>query len=219
MKVIITEEVKNLIENIVTEQLICEDLKNSNVDVILQKLKKYAATGLLTLTMLSSFAYQYHLTHNQTQEIQQIINDVEENINEPKWVLVSNKVIGTVYNAVPAQCKKDCSTTANNFRLNLKKPESHRIVAIERTMEKKWGIKQGDLIKVEGTGDLDGIWQVQDRMNKRFAGMSKIDFLVGYNRKQGKWDDLKIYKLANRNDRVKYMKKFSPQLSKKKKKI
>lgn len=219
-KVILNEEVKKLIETKVITVLILEEIGNeNNVEKIVSKLKQYAAAGLLTLAALNQISINLDLNKEQVEDVKKEIVDTKKSIEDsPKWVKVTDHAIGTVYNAVPAQCKKDCSTTANNFRLNLKNPQSHRIVAIERTMEKKWGIKQGDLIKVEGTGDLDGIWQVQDRMNKRFAGQPKIDFLVNNNRKHGKWDDLTIYKLENPEDKDKFINKFAPQIPKKKKK-
>lgn len=213
MKIIITENVKKLIEDIVVENIISEDLNSysMNPTQIMDKLKRYAAIGLLSLGMLNSFVHQYKLTNDQANEVKEVMVAAKEKSKQPIWKLVTKNAIGTVYNSHPSQCKSDCSTTANNFRLNLKNPAGHRIVAIERSMEKKWGIKQGDVIKVEGAGDLDGVWQVQDRMNKRFAGLPKIDFLVDYKRKTGKWDNLKIYKLRNPKDKVMFMKKFAPQ--------
>lgn len=216
-KIILSEEVKKLIETKVITHLILEDIGDeNNVERIVSKLKQYAAAGLLTLTALYQISVDINLDKHQVDEIKKEIVDTQKKAEEsPEWIKVTDHAIGTVYNAVPAQCKKDCSTTSNNFRLNLKNPQSHRIVAIERTMEKKWGIKQGDLIKVEGAGDLDGIWQVQDRMNKRFAGKPKIDFLVNKDRKYGKWDNLTIYKLSNPEDKVKFEKNFAPQVKKK----
>lgn len=219
-KVIINEEVKKLIETKVITLLILEDIGDeSNAEKIVKKLKQYAAAGLLTLAALNQISINLNLSKSQVNDVKKEIVDTKTKIeNKPEWIKVTDHAIGTVYNAVPSQCKKDCSTTANNFRLNLKNPQSHRIVAIERTMEKKWGIKQGDLIKVEGAGDLDGIWQVQDRMNKRFAGQPKIDFLVNNNRKYGKWKNLTIYKLSNPDDKSKFSKNFAPQIPDKKKK-
>ena len=207
------ESIYRLIEETVVKNYIVEDI-NLDPEKIIEKLKAYAATGLLTLGILTHIAHQYNLPKQEVNNIAKQIEAVKDTVQDKTdpWVLVTDSGIGTVYNAVPAQCKADCRTTANNFRLNLKNPASHRIVAIERTMEKKWGIKQGDVIKVEGAGDLDGIWQVQDRMNKRFAGKEKIDFLVNNNRKHGMWNNLKIYKLRNPEERDFYKKDMAPQL-------
>ena len=46
-------------------------------------------------------------------------------------------------------------------------------------------------VYVEGAGDMDGFWTIEDRMNKRWT--KRIDFLVDYEVKGGKWDNVKIY--------------------------
>jgi hypothetical protein len=43
-----------------------------------------------------------------------------------------------------------------------------------------------------GAGNLDGVWNIEDRMNKRFT--KRIDFLVNTTRKSGKWENVKITK-------------------------
>lgn len=49
---------------------------------------------------------------------------------------------------------------------------------------------------VEGAGEMSGVWQVQDIMNKRYKNY--IDFLVEDDRKLGKWHNVKIT-LTNEN--------------------
>ena len=63
-------------------------------------------------------------------------------------------------------------------------------------MMKEFGLKYGDVVKIEGTDKWDGVWQIQDTMNKRFAGQHKIDILVPNNIKLGKWSNVKVYKPA-----------------------
>lgn len=109
------------------------------------------------------------------------------------WTLVTEDVTATVYNAVPSQCNDDVAHTASMYRLNLDDVLSHRIVAMERTMMAEYGIHYGDRVLVEGAGRWDGEWQVEDTMNKRFAGQHKIDFLVPENIKHGKWENVKLY--------------------------
>jgi uncharacterized cupin superfamily protein len=112
--------------------------------------------------------------------------------NYGTWKLVSDDVLATVYNAVPQQCNKDVAHTASMFKLNLTNVLSQRVIAMERTFMKELGLKYGDVVYVEGTEKWDGPWQIQDTMNKRFAGMHKIDILVPRNIKTGKWDGVKI---------------------------
>jgi hypothetical protein len=59
----------------------------------------------------------------------------------------------------------------------------------------KLGLKRGDVVKIEGTGEWDGVKQIQDVMNKRFKGQHRIDILVPDNISHGKWNNVKIYKL------------------------
>ncbi len=109
-----------------------------------------------------------------------------------RWKTVSDDAIATVYNAVPAQCNKDVVHTASMFKLNLGDVLSQRVIAMERTFMKELGLKYGDVVYIEGTEKWDGPWQIQDTMNKRFAGMHKIDILVPKNIRTGKWNGVKI---------------------------
>lgn len=112
--------------------------------------------------------------------------------NYGRWKLVSDDTLATVYNAVPAQCNKDVVHTASMFKLNLTDVLSQRVIAMERTFMAELGLKYGDVVYVEGTEKWDGPWQIQDTMNKRFAGMHKIDILVPRNIRTGKWNGVKI---------------------------
>ena len=65
-------------------------------------------------------------------------------------------------------------------------------------MMSEYGLHYGDIVKIEGTDGLDGVYQIQDTMNKRFAGQHKIDILVNRSKiKTGQWYNVKLYKLVN----------------------
>ena len=156
-----------------------------------------------------------------SEVIETIVNDnkseepvVKINKENNDWDLASSNVMATVYNAVPSQCDGDCRHTASMFRLNLNNVLSHRIIAMERTFMQKLGLKYGDVVKIEGTGKWDGVWQVQDLMNKRFKGKEKIDILVPNEVKQGKWDGVKLYILKDKNLTNKYKENMAPQAKK-----
>jgi uncharacterized cupin superfamily protein len=112
--------------------------------------------------------------------------------NFGNWKIVSDDVIATVYNAVPQQCNNDVVHTASMFKLNLGDVLSQRVIAMERTFMAELGLKYGDVVYVDGTGKWDGPWQIQDTMNKRFAGMHKIDILVPRDIRTGMWKGVKI---------------------------
>jgi len=104
-------------------------------------------------------------------------------------ILAFTFVTATVYHADPKQCNADFLTTASMQKINPSNPAGHRWIAVSRDLE-KLGFVFGVKVKVEGAGDLDGIWTIQDRMNKRYS--KRIDFLVNKTRKYGKWDKVKI---------------------------
>lgn len=139
----------------------------------------------------------------------------EEDMEASEWILIAENVEATVYNAIPEQCDEDPLYTASMFRLNLDDVYSHRIIAMENTFRKSLGLKFGDVVKVEGTGKWDGIWQIQDSMSSRFVGRKKIDFLVPEDIKYGKWNTVKIYGLTDKENTAIYKDNMAPQAKKK----
>lgn len=144
-----------------------------------------------------------------TSEVNATIEIVETN----EWKLVANNVEATVYNAIPEQCWGDYTYTASMFKINVNDVFSHKIIAMERTFMKKLGLEYGDVVKIEGTNKLDGIWQIQDTMSKKYAGRKKIDFLVPNNIKTGKWKNVKIYCLTDKSNTYIYKNNMAPQLN------
>ena len=96
-------------------------------------------------------------------------------------------VTATIYHAVPAQTDSTPDITASNMRIDMSNPQKHRWIAVSRDLEAK-GLTFGVKVCVHGAGDLDGVWTVQDRMNKRWK--SRIDFLVNEDLKGGKWENV-----------------------------
>lgn len=220
MKIILTEEqVKRIISEEVAAQEITNQLSDeTNPNTILNTLATAIKSGGLSPLTLP-FILKNLLTQNpqgeqQRQGILQRLRNLFGNNNQQdtenmedkqqenpdgtwknklgNWKTVSNDTIATVYNAVPAQCNKDVVHTASMFKLNLSDVLSQRVIAMERTYRAKLGLKYGDIVYIEGTGKWDGPWQIQDTMNKRFAGLPKIDILVPNNITTGMWHNVKL---------------------------
>ena len=148
-----------------------------------------AAAGLLLLAFLAGY-----LTGSRTGQQR-----------PDAWTLLADDVTATVYNAVPAQCNDDPLHTASMYRLD--GPDDvlkHRIIAMERTMMAEYGLSYGDVVLVEGTGRWDGVWQIQDTMNRRFRGKHKIDILVPTHIRHGKWTGVRVSVPADRTTRERY---------------
>lgn len=157
--------------------------------------------------------------NNKTEDTIQVAQEPKiekqnnNGINLNDWKLADTKTIATVYNAIPAQCNGDFGHTASMFRLDLYNVLSQRVIAMERTFMKKLGVKYGDVVYITGTGKWDGVWQIQDTMNKRFAGQHKIDILVPENIKYGQWDNVNLYVLKDKSMTDTYKSQMAPQIS------
>ena len=68
-------------------------------------------------------------------------------------------------------------------------PEIHRIIAVSRDLE-ALGFTMNKTVVVSNAGDMNGLWVIRDRMNKRWT--KRIDFLVDETLKGGKWINVKI---------------------------
>lgn len=156
--------------------------------------RKLFLVVFIALLILCNFAFSSKEDVPLSEDI--FVFPVEDKANfEPSWELLSDTVTGTIYHAVPSQCDDDVEYTASMFKLDLKNPGKHRIIAIERTMMDRYGLQYGDTVLVVGAGPHNGLWQVQDLMNKRFAGKDRIDFLVNAKEyKTGKWNNIAIFK-------------------------
>jgi len=98
-------------------------------------------------------------------------------------------VVATVYNAVPSQTDSTPLITASNKHIDANNPGKHRWIAVSRDLE-TLGFTFGEEVCVENAGEMNGIWVVEDRMNKRFT--NKIDFLVDNEIVLGKWKGVNI---------------------------
>lgn len=96
----------------------------------------------------------------------------------------------TVYNAVPSQTNSDPGHTASMFKLDLRNPYKHKIIAVSRDLLKEFPM--GTKVRIEGTS-YDGVYVVEDKMNKRYK--KRIDILINTNMKIGKWGKVKMTKI------------------------
>lgn len=104
-------------------------------------------------------------------------------------LVMSVFVTATIYHADPRQCNADYLTTASLKKINKANPQGHRWIAVSRDLE-AYGFVFGAKVCVQNAGEMDGIWRVEDRMNKRWT--KRIDFLVNKEMRYGKWKNVII---------------------------
>ena len=107
-------------------------------------------------------------------------------------------VTATIYHADPKQTDDTPFITASGMYINPDCPQCHRWIAVSRDLEAK-GLVFGVKVRITGAGDLDGIWTVQDRMNRRW--LSRIDFLVNEDMTGGKWENVRV-EIINDDNRL-----------------
>ena len=108
-------------------------------------------------------------------------------------ILKTLLVTATIYHAVPEQTDSTPFITASGALIEECCPGDHRWLAVSRDLE-ALGFVFCAKVRITGAGQFDGIWIVQDRMNRRYV--RSIDLLVDEKIKLGKWYNVKI-KLIN----------------------
>jgi hypothetical protein len=104
----------------------------------------------------------------------------------------------TVYNPSEAQCDADPFVTASNRRINPDKLRKGTIrwMAVSRNMLKRWGggLNFGDTVVIQsGDTTIDGLWVIQDTMNKRYKNRGDLLFDERF-KSNGLWTNVTITK-------------------------
>lgn len=178
---------------------------------LLHRVINLVSAGIVSFALAVSLITSYY-----GKQYSEIVAEIAAQAPAEEWREICNDAVITVYNAKASQCNNDYKHTASMFSLNLNDVASHRIVALERTFMKEYGLKFGDVIKIEGTyrGLQDGVYQIQDVMNKRFAGQHKVDVLVPNEITHGGTlpdQKAKIYILNDKDTTQKYLALMAPQ--------
>lgn len=152
-------------------------------------MKRYLSIAIVALAAMLLLAADTQATENT------IPGDA---VAALQWTPLATDVTATIYHATASECNADCLHTASMLAIDTTRVSSLRIAAVERTMMDRHGLSYGDVIRVEGAGDLNGLWQVQDLMNSRYAGTNRIDLLVPRSRRNGKWTNVTVSVPSNR---------------------
>jgi 3D (Asp-Asp-Asp) domain-containing protein len=97
----------------------------------------------------------------------------------------------TTYTASVRETDSTPLITASGFKLDSLNPAKHKIIAVSRDLKKEW--KFGTRVKILNAGIYNGIYHIQDVMNKRFK--NRIDILINSDGKHTKLENIKIIKI------------------------
>jgi len=102
----------------------------------------------------------------------------------------------TIYNPVEGQCDDSPLITANNSHIDLGKLRRNEIrwMALSRDLLKRWKgeFNYGDTVVLDaGDAAIDGLWVINDNMNKRFKNRGDLLFHRD-SRTTGIWKNVKM---------------------------
>jgi len=97
----------------------------------------------------------------------------------------------TTYAPTEGETDSTPHITASGYKIDLKNPKKHRIIAVSRDLKKKW--RYGTKVRIKNAGKYNGVYTVKDVMNKRYK--KRIDILIGHNDKQTTLNNVKITKI------------------------
>lgn len=105
--------------------------------------------------------------------------------------LIEASVTVTTYSTCIEQTDSTPYITASGFKLDSVNPKRHKVIAISRDLKRKFKFK--DRVMITGAGKYDGVYRVEDVMNKRFR--NRVDILVNPKDKGTRLSNIKIVKL------------------------
>jgi len=117
------------------------------------------------------------------------VKEIKHDIDQIKRLNVDTVTV-TTYAPVAAQTDATPFITASGFKLH-KNPRKQRVIAVSRDLKRK--MRWGQRVRVEGTGKYDGIYVVEDVMNRRFK--KRIDILINPSDKPTMFKNIKLYKV------------------------
>ena len=85
-----------------------------------------------------------------------------------------NLVSLTTYKTATNETDSSPLITASGLKLDSLNPIKHRVIAVSRDLKELFSF--GDKVKLTNAGKFNGIWFIQDLMNKKWK--NKIDILI-----------------------------------------
>jgi len=101
--------------------------------------------------------------------------DAKTLVNKYPFAIKSiNLVSLTTYKTVSNETDSEPLITASGLKLDSLNPLRHRVIAVSRDLKELFSF--GDKVKLTNAGKFNGIWFIQDLMNKKWK--NKIDILI-----------------------------------------
>jgi len=117
----------------------------------------------------------------------------------------TDTVTATTYKLTQAENGPYGNNLASGFKASYKHPGLNRVIAVSPDLLEHYPFHT--FVIVKGAGKLDGIWKVEDVMNKRFT--KRIDFLIGWKTKHNKFNNVTIKSYGKHKSHIRHRKRRS----------
>ena len=118
---------------------------------------------------------------------------------------IQDTVTATTYKLTARENGPYGNHLASGFKASYKHPGLDRVIAVSPDLLDSFPFHTYVIVK--GAGKLDGIWKVEDVMNKRFT--KRIDFLIGWKTKPNKFNNVIIKSYVKRKSHIRHHKRRS----------
>jgi 3D (Asp-Asp-Asp) domain-containing protein len=115
---------------------------------------------------------------------------------------IQDTVTATTYKLTVRENGPYGNNLASGFKASYKHPGLNRVIAVSPDLLDSFPFHSYVIIK--GTGKFDGIWKVEDIMNKRFT--KRIDLLIDWKVKPNKFYKVTIKKYDNSKTIIRHRK-------------
>ena len=114
-------------------------------------------------------------------------------------------VTATTYKLTARENGPYGNVLASGYKASKKSPGLNRVIAVSRDLLENYPFHTYVIVK--GAGKLDGIWKVEDVMNKRYT--KRIDFLLGWKSKHNKFNNVIIKSYGKHKSHLRHHKRRS----------
>ena len=118
---------------------------------------------------------------------------------------IQDTVTATTYKLTARENGPYGNHLASGFKASYKHPGLDRVIAVSPDLLDSFPFHTYVIVK--GAGKLDGIWKVEDVMNKRFT--KRIDFLIGWKTKHNKFNNVIIKSYGKHKSHIRSRKRRS----------
>jgi hypothetical protein len=154
--------------------------------------------GIILFVLIGASLSTYFITKSSypyREDIKDLRNRIDRLEGTVDSLNISSRVTATMYHPVRGQTDDTPNQLADGTYIRIERASQYNYIAVSRDLLRKNGgrFEMGDLVFVLKAGHKSGVYQIRDKMNKRFK--NRIDFLEAPNTPNYKYTDVLVKKV------------------------